>query len=276
MSKITAQALLRRHAKPFAVSFVFLTGLLLANYALPLIPRLREMGVSSGTLAEFLLFSVPHTVALSIPMAVFLAVSWVFAGLGSEGVLAQARRERHGLRRLLMPVLGAAAVIAAVTFVSNSQVVPRSNARLGAVLLGSPMPTNDRTMTLGELREAAGAARATAEADAVRRAVGYEVEIQKKFALAAACMFLALAAAATAMRFPRGGRWLVVGASFVVFTGYWLSLLAGETLADEQVVSPLLAMWMANAVTLGVVLLLLWKTGDSGPAGEGASLPVSA
>ena len=274
MSTLTAPALLRRHVMPFAVSFVSLTALLLANYALPLLPQLRERGVSTGTMAEFVLFSVPHTVALTIPMAVFLAVSWVFARLGAEGVLTQASRERHGVRRLLVPVLGAAAVVAAVTFVSNTQVVPRSNARLGAMLLGEPMPTTDRTMTLGELRGAASAARATTEVDAIRRAVGYEVEIQKKFALAAACMFLALAAAATAMRFPRGGKGLVIGASVVVFTGYWLSLVAGESLADDQVISPLLAMWMANGVTLGLVLLLLWRSGDSGPAAEGETLPI--
>ena len=274
MSKLTTRALLRRHAMPFAVAFTSLTVLLLANYALPLLPQLRERGVSTGTMAEFVLFSVPHTVALTIPMAVFLAVSWVFARLGAEGVLTQAGRERHGVRRLLVPVLGAAAVIAAVTFVSNTQVVPRSNARLLVALTGEPMATNNRTMTLGELREAASVARSETGAAASARVAQYEVEIQKKFALAAACLFLALAAAATAIRFPRGGRRLVFVASGVVFTGYWLSLVAGESLADDQVISPLLAMWMANGATLGLVLLLLWRSGDSGPAAEGETLPI--
>lgn len=61
---------------------------------------------------------MPSTVALTIPMAVFIAVAWVFTRLGKEGVLSTARRERHGVRRLVGPVLGAAAVIAALTLVS--------------------------------------------------------------------------------------------------------------------------------------------------------------
>jgi lipopolysaccharide export system permease protein len=84
------------------------------------------------------------------------------------------------------------------------------------------------------------------------------VEIQKKFALAAACLFLALAGAAISIRFPRGGLGLVVGASAVVFSVYYGSLLAGEALADQQVLSPLVAMWMANAFLLAVALLLAW------------------
>ncbi|MBT8462942.1 MAG: LptF/LptG family permease [Gemmatimonadetes bacterium] len=273
LSMLTPQALLRRLALPFVVSFGSLTALLLANYAVPLLPQLRERGVSTSTIAEVLLFSIPHTIALSIPMGVFLAVTWVFARLGKEGVLESVRDERHGRRRLIVPVLGAAAAIAAVTFVSNTEVVPRANAQLEAVLTGAPMEPNDRTMTLGELREASAAARAETGAVATRRALRYEVEIQKKFALAAACMFLALAGTAAAMRFPRGGKKLVLGASGLVFTGYWLSLVAGESLADQAVVSPVLAMWMANVVTLGFVLLLLWTPGGSDATREGETLP---
>lgn len=261
--KLTSQALLRRHATPFVISFAVLTLLLLANYAARLMPQLSARGASPGTLLEFVLLSLPHTVALSIPMGVFLAVAWVFTGLGREGVLESMRRQPHGLRRLIGPVLGAAAVVAALTFVSNTQVVPRANAQLGAVILGAPMRSTDRTMTLGELRAAAREARAAAGADAVGRALRYEVEIQKKFALAAACMFLALAGAATVIRFPRGGRGLVFASSGLVFTGYWLSLIAGESLADQRIVSPVLGMWMANAVLLGVVVLLLRRRPDT-------------
>jgi lipopolysaccharide export LptBFGC system permease protein LptF len=257
--------LMRRHATAFAVSFSSLTVLLLANEAVGRVPQLRARGASAGEIAEVLLLAVPHTMALTIPMAVFLAVSWVFTRLGAEGVLASARRERHGFLRLLVPVLGAAAVIATLTLVSNTHVVPRANARLAAVLNGAPIALSDRTMTIGELREAARGARASTGVGAAAVAAAYEVEIQKTFALAAACMILALAAAATAIRFPHGGMKLVLGASGLVFTGYYIALIAGETLADRQVISPLVAMWMANALLLAVVLLLIWRPSRPGP-----------
>ena len=274
MSELTTLRLLRRHAIAFAVAFASLTVLLLTNHAVRHVPQLSARGAPAGDIAEVLLLALPFTMALTIPMAVFLAVSWVFTRLGAEGVLASARRERQGLLRLLVPVLGAAAVVATLTLVSNTQVVPRANARLAAVLDGAPRQLTDRTMTIGELREAAQRARTSTGVEAAGRAASYEVEIQKKFALAAACMVLALAGVATAIRFPHGGVGLVLGASGLVFTGYYFVLLAGEALADRQVITPLLAMWMANAFLLGVVLLLAWGPNRAGPTHGAESLAI--
>ena len=274
MSKLTSQLLLRRHALPFVISFASLTILLLANHALQRVPQLSARGEPASLIVEVLVLAVPHTLALTIPMAVLLAVSWVFAGLGKEGVIAAARRERHGVRRLVAPVLGAAAVIGALTLVSNTQVLPRANARLVAVFTDAPQEPTDRTMTVGELREAARTARTSGGGEAVARAAAYEVEIQKKFALAAACVFLALAGVATSIRFPHGGVGLVLGTSTVLFTGYYLSLVAGESLADRQVLSPLVAMWMANAFLLAVALLLAWRPSRPDPTRGGETLAI--
>jgi lipopolysaccharide export LptBFGC system permease protein LptF len=274
MSNLTPRQLLRRHATPFAVTFASLTGFLLANHAVRQLPELSARGVPAGTMVEALLLALPHTVALTIPMAVFVAVTWVFTHLGAEGVLAAAHRERRGIRRLVAPVLAAAAIITGLTFVSNTRIVPRTNARLAAVLAGAPREPSDRTMTVGELRGAARSARTESGPNAAARAAAYEVEIQKKFALAAACMVLALAGAAIPLRFPRGGPGLVIGASGVVFTGYYLTLVAGESLADRLVISPFVAMWMANMCLLAIVLLLVWRPGGPRAAGGAESLAI--
>jgi lipopolysaccharide export LptBFGC system permease protein LptF len=258
MSIPTSWQLLRRHVTPFAVSSVALTTLLLSSHAARQVPRLTERGASFATIVEALLLAVPFTLALTIPMSVFLAVSWVFTRLGTEGVLAAAGGEKHGRRRLVGPVLAATTVVAMLTLVSNAQVLPRSNARLVEVLVGTPRAPSDREMTIGELREAARSARSEAGAEATTRAVAYEVEAQKRLALATASVVLALFAVATALRFPRGGTALVVVAGGFAFSTYYLSLVAGEMLADQQVVSPLVAMWMANTFLLAVALLLLW------------------
>ena len=258
----TTRQLLRRHAVPFGVAFFSLTLLLLANAAARTIPPLSERGASFGTLVEVLLLAVPHTVALTIPMAVFMAVLWAFRRMGQEGLLAAAQRESGGIRRLIAPVLGGAAMIAVLTLVSNTVVLPWTNTRLAEVVAGAPTTPNDRTMTVGELREAAQSARNEARPEAVARAVAYEVEIHKKFAIAAACMILALAGMALALRFPRGGGVVMFGLSGAVFAGYYFALMAGESLADRQLMSPLVSMWMANAVLLAIAVLIVWRPGD--------------
>lgn len=250
--------LLRRLAVAFIVSFVSLTAILLANYAAKQVPSLNTRGAPVGTIVEALLLAVPFTMAMTIPMAVFVAVLWVFTRLGAEGALAAARREHHGVRRLITPVLGAAAAVAALTLASNAEIVPRSNARLTAVLAGGTPRRTDRSMMIGELREAARSARAEAGPDALARAASYEVEVQKKYALAAACVVLALAGVAIAFLFPGGGVGLVIGAGCAVFGAYYVCLVAGESLADRLVVSPFVAMWLANLVLLAGALLVVW------------------
>ncbi len=276
MQKITSPQLLRRHVIPFAVFFTLLTLLALARPAVRLVPGLSARGESVGTIVEALLLVVPYTVALTIPIAVLLSVSLVFTRLGAEGVLVPTLRERYGIRRLIFPVLGAAIVISTLTFFLNDQIIPRTNAQLRALFAGEQTPPRqrwkgDREMTIGELRERAGELREIAEerrkdpryaeswSASIAHAVAYEVEIHKKFAISASCVVLALVGAAMALRFQRGGVWLVLGAGGVVFTGYYFSLVAGESLANQQLLSPFIAMWIANAFFLAIAVLLLWR-----------------
>ena len=266
MSEIMTRQLLHRHARPFAVTLAALTLLLVVNQVLRWMPQLSERGASAATVAEVLLLSVPFTLALTVPMAVFLSVCWVFTRLGREGSLGSTRGD---FRRLAMPVVGAAAVVATLTLVLNTEVLPRTNTRLVAVLSGSEGRPTERTMTSGELRDAAQSARSASGGQAVARAAAFEVEIQKRLALAAACMVLALAGASIVTRFPRGGMGLLIAGSILVFAGYYAALVAGESLADRQVIAPGVAMWMANALLLGVAFVLAWWPSrlqpDSGP-----------
>lgn len=99
----------------------------------------------------------------------------------------------------------------------------------------------------------------------------YQVEIEKKFALAAACLVFVLLGAPMALRFPRGGVGLVIGASLSVFGLYYVGLIAGETLADKLILSPFVAMWMANVLfTIAgfVFLYMLRRSGSTTRGGD--------
>jgi lipopolysaccharide export LptBFGC system permease protein LptF len=255
----TTRELLRRHAASFGTAFVALTVLMLTLFATSELPALSARGASPGIIAEALVFAVPFVAALSIPMAVLVAVLWEFTRLGADGTLAAARRERDGVRRLVVPVLGAAVGVAALAFVVTAEIVPRANERLVTVLEPRSPAPSDRMMTISQLRDAARTVRRNTEPLASAWAVRYEVEVQKKFALPTACVVLALAAMAIALSVPRGGAVLVIGASMVVSGAYYVMLVTGESLADRLVVSPLVGMWGPNALLLAAALLAVWR-----------------
>jgi lipopolysaccharide export LptBFGC system permease protein LptF len=99
---------------------------------------------------------------------------------------------------------------------------------------------------------------------------GLDVEIQKKFALSFACIVFVLFGPPIALRFPRGGVGATLGISLVVFGLYYVCLIAGETLADDGKLPPIIAMWMANVIfTIAGFLLLLRieKTADASRGG---------
>jgi len=68
------------------------------------------------------------------------------------------------------------------------------------------------------------------------------------------------------IRFPRGGMGLVIGAGMVVFSIYYVGLIAGETLANRMVLPPFLAMWMANILMGTTGVLGLWWVHRAGTA----------
>ena len=99
----------------------------------------------------------------------------------------------------------------------------------------------------------------------------YETEIQKKFALAAACVVFVLLGAPIGIRFPRGGVGLVIGVSIAVFALYYVGLIVGEDLADKLILDPVIAMWMANALftVVGIFgLIRVQRVGGSARGGD--------
>jgi lipopolysaccharide export system permease protein len=109
---------------------------------------------------------------------------------------------------------------------------------------------------LSSWSEVATAADRVREAD--RRADRYAVEVHKKWAISLACISFVIVGIVLALRFPRGGIGLVIGAGLLVFSVHYIGLTAGESLADRGHISPWIAMWSPNIILtiLGVIGLL--------------------
>lgn len=105
--------------------------------------------------------------------------------------------------------------------------------------------------------------------DTMRSINRYDVEIQKKFALAAACFIFVLLGAPIALRFPRAGVGLTIGVSLAVFGLYYVGLIAGESLARRGMVPPFVSMWIANVVFGLLALVLLSRMGKESGSSRG-------
>lgn len=248
---------LRTSVAAFVVAFFALTSVLVANYVSHHL---------NYAMTDVVLFSIPFTAALTVPMAVFMAVLWTATNGSKTGSLRT------------IPIVVLASVVSLGALGLNIELVPRANRQLQAVFARTTStPLSDRSMTLGELRAASTRIESEALANvddvtATRRQrevlVNYGVEIHKKLALAAACVVLALLAAGIARHAPRAGLLLQLIVSVTVFSGYYIAIMTGESLADRALVSPAIAMWSANAIALVVAIAALWfaRRPTAGPA----------
>jgi lipopolysaccharide export system permease protein len=149
---------------------------------------------------------------------------------------------------------------------SNSAVVPPASGSPNAVRQPVQFNTNDPMMH--SRRQEIHSRIDQAKRDRNR----YDVEIQKKFSLAAACVIFVLIGAPIALRFPRGGVGLVIGVSFAIFGLYYVGLIGGESLADKGYLPPWVAMWAANLVLLVVGLVLASQMGRESTTSRGGDL----
>ena len=142
-------------------------------------------------------------------------------------------------------------------------------ARADTVRRGAPAagPAADiRGMRVREQREVFLANRTATRARLSR----YKVEIHKKLAIPAMCITLVLIGAPLALRFPRGGVGLVIGASAGIYGIFYVGLIGGESLADKLIITPFWAMWTPNLVMMVVGLGLFLRLGREHVTGRGS------
>jgi lipopolysaccharide export system permease protein len=425
--KVLTRYLLRSHIGPLLFAFMALTGVVLINTLARSMADLAGKGLPTRVFVEFFILSLPANIALTLPMSVLVAVLYAFSQMAAENEITALRASGVDLRRMVLPLLLVAGLIASGMVWFNNEVLPAANyrwrvlmmdvAQTSPLLLLQPQIINsistgdgssryfiqatdidqatnrlvdvtiydvsdpdvsrtiyadsarmqqnadgtdlmltlfdgsvremrrtepesfqrmmfqeqvlrmpgvrqtlertegsnfrtDRDMTgsmmraridtlraeLGKLREQAGLPLppsagvpeevevrgsqipfADARANSVRFQIReMEVEIQKKYAIAAATLVFVLIGVPLALRFPRGGIGMVIAASLSIFSIYYVGLIGGEALADEGFVPPWVAMWITNALFGAIGLVGLWKLGREQSTSRGggwAGLP---
>jgi lipopolysaccharide export system permease protein len=100
---------------------------LLLNYILQMMDRVLSKGLSGSEAGQLLLYNLAWIIALAVPMAVLVAVLMTFGRLAADNEIMAAHSCGISLVRLLMPVLGAAAVLTLLMMLFNDRVLPEWN-----------------------------------------------------------------------------------------------------------------------------------------------------
>ena len=141
--RLIARYLLRQLFAPFCYSLAAMTSLMLLNQIARRFGSLVGKGLSWGVIAEVFVLSLPFILAMTIPMAVLLAVLYAMSHLAADNEVTALRASGVSVPQILRPLLVWGVLMSALTFLFVDQVLPETNARLRGLLIdiGRKKPT---------------------------------------------------------------------------------------------------------------------------------------
>lgn len=131
--KIVTRYILREHFGPLVFALSALTSLLLLNFVAKRFGDLVGKGLEWTVIAEFLLLSVPFTLAMTLPMAVLVATLHAFSRFAAENEITAFKASGVSMHMLVRPVILASVVLTVFMVWFNDQVLPRANHRLASL-----------------------------------------------------------------------------------------------------------------------------------------------
>ena len=133
--RILSRYVLRQHIAPLVFALAALTCFLLIQQVAKQLGNLVGKGLPWGVIVEVFVLSIPFIVATTLPMAVLVAVLYVFTHLAADNEITAMKAGGVSVGRLLAPVLGGATCVAVLAFLWNDQVLPRANHQLRMLLM---------------------------------------------------------------------------------------------------------------------------------------------
>jgi lipopolysaccharide export system permease protein len=133
--RILNRYLLRQHLAPLGFAVSALTALMLLNQVAKRFPELVGKGLPWSVIGEVFLLSIPFIIAMTLPMAVLVAVLHTMSRLTADSEITAMAANGIGVGRIARPVLVGAAAVTLFAFAWNDQVLPRTNHRLRTLLV---------------------------------------------------------------------------------------------------------------------------------------------
>jgi lipopolysaccharide export system permease protein len=141
--RILTRYLLRSHLGPFIFALAALTGILFVNTIARRFENLAGKGLPGSVFLEVFALSLPHILALTLPMAILVAVLYAFSQLAGDNEITALKASGTNLIRMIMPLVFVAFLFAGFMVWFNDRVLPDSNSRLKALTadIGVKTPT---------------------------------------------------------------------------------------------------------------------------------------
>ncbi|MEO8199321.1 MAG: LptF/LptG family permease [Gemmatimonadota bacterium] len=146
--------LIRQLVAPFLFSLAALTSIMILNQVARRFGALVGKGLPWTVIAEVFGLSIPFIVAITLPMAVLMAVLYTFTHLAADNEVTAMRASGISVFQVVAPVFSVGVFVAVLSFAFTDQVLPRSNAQLRNLLLniGRKKPTFElREQVINEL-----------------------------------------------------------------------------------------------------------------------------
>lgn len=127
--------LIRQFLAPLLFAFAAMTSIMLLNQVARRFGALVGKGLPWSVIGEVFLLCLPFIIAMTLPMAVLVAMLHTFSQLASDSEITAMRASGIGVGRLVRPMLLSGVMLTAVNFWFTDQVLPDSNARLRNLLI---------------------------------------------------------------------------------------------------------------------------------------------
>ncbi|NIP80328.1 MAG: LptF/LptG family permease, partial [Gemmatimonadetes bacterium] len=100
------------------------TGILMINTVARRLESLAGKGLPWSVMAEVFVLSLPHILALTLPMAVLVATLFAFSRLAADNEITALKASGVNLNRLLVPLLLVATLFAGGMLWFNDYLLP--------------------------------------------------------------------------------------------------------------------------------------------------------
>ena len=128
--KILSKYLIREMLGPTLLGLSFYTFILLTRETMMLAELIIREGAGPDTIGTLLLFTIPHVVVLTVPMAVLFGILIAIGRLSSDSEIIAMRSSGLSLPFVYRPVLYFSIAIFALNLILINVLVPYSNSRL--------------------------------------------------------------------------------------------------------------------------------------------------
>jgi len=127
--------LVRQFIPPLLFAFAAMTSIMLLNQVARRFGALVGKGLPWSVIGQVFLLCLPFIIAMTLPMAVLVAVLYTFSHLAADSEITAMRASGVSVVQLLRPMLLVGLLLTAFNFWFTDQVLPKSNAQLRNLLI---------------------------------------------------------------------------------------------------------------------------------------------